>query len=168
MNDVIEVGDKLYKEANENTRMDTPSYVYEKVNNSNKRRVASLSKLSLYDWYKMEQYKNETDRILFNCSKKWNDIKVVDWAKKWDDDGRPGIVVFNPLSKSPYVHECDLCKKDVEYGKSVSILDTRKADGFKELVMQRSPKLIIVHEKCAVNLHREWEIQVEMEIENLR
>ena len=52
--DIIEVAEKLYYEANPNTKMDVPSMVYEKVENANKRRIKAQSKLSLYDWCKQE------------------------------------------------------------------------------------------------------------------
>jgi hypothetical protein len=52
MNDIIEVAEKLYYEANPNTKMDVPSFVYEKVERANIERIKSKSKLSLYDWYK--------------------------------------------------------------------------------------------------------------------
>ena len=49
-NSVIEVAEELYRRANPATRMDTPSYVYEKIERANKRRLAANSDLSLYDW----------------------------------------------------------------------------------------------------------------------
>tara|TARA_R110002110_G_scaffold154720_1_gene348714 strand:- start:348 stop:518 length:171 start_codon:yes stop_codon:yes gene_type:complete len=54
MNDVIKVAEKLYKEANPNTRIDIPSFAYEKVESMNKKRMEALSKLSLYDWCKKQ------------------------------------------------------------------------------------------------------------------
>lgn len=58
-NDVIKVTEKLYYEANPNTMRDVPSFAYEQVEKSNRRRLLSNSKLNLYDWCKMElQNKN--------------------------------------------------------------------------------------------------------------
>lgn len=54
MNDVIVVAEKLYYEANPDTKMDVPSFVYEQVEKANKRRLMTGSKLSLYDWCKKE------------------------------------------------------------------------------------------------------------------
>jgi len=54
MNDVIEVAEKLYYEANPTTKMDVPSYAYEQVEKANKRRLEARSELSLYDWCKKE------------------------------------------------------------------------------------------------------------------
>ncbi len=54
MNDVIEVAEKLYYESNPNTKMDVPSFAYEKVELANIRRIKAQSKLSLYDWCKKE------------------------------------------------------------------------------------------------------------------
>lgn len=54
MENITEVAEKLYYEANPNTRMDVPSFAYEKVEKANKRRVLSGSSLSLYDWCKKE------------------------------------------------------------------------------------------------------------------
>ena len=59
MNDVIEVAEKLYYEANPNTRMDVPSFAYEQVEKANNRRVRANSKLSLYDWCKAELLNNQ-------------------------------------------------------------------------------------------------------------
>lgn len=56
LNDVIYVAEKLYYEANPETKMDVPSFVYEKVEAANKKRLASGSELNLYHWYK-ENYK---------------------------------------------------------------------------------------------------------------
>lgn len=53
-NDVITVAEKLYHEANPNTKMDVPSYAYERVEAANKRRIKSNSKLDLYTWCKHE------------------------------------------------------------------------------------------------------------------
>ena len=53
-NDVIEVAEKLYYEANPTTKMDVPSYAYEQVEAANKRRRNAKSELSLYDWCKLE------------------------------------------------------------------------------------------------------------------
>ena len=54
MNDIIQVAEKLYYEANPNTKMDVPSFAYEKVEASNRRRIKAQSNLSLYDWCKKE------------------------------------------------------------------------------------------------------------------
>jgi len=54
MQDIIEVTEKLYYEANPNTKMDVPSFAYEQVEAANKRRIKSYSKLSLYEWCKQE------------------------------------------------------------------------------------------------------------------
>ena len=54
MEDILEVTEKLYYEANPSTKMDVPSFAYEKVEAANKRRVKAQSKLSLYDWCKKE------------------------------------------------------------------------------------------------------------------
>lgn len=53
MNDVIKVAEKLYYEANPMTKMDVPSYVYEKVESANKKRMSENSGLSLYDYCKL-------------------------------------------------------------------------------------------------------------------
>ncbi len=53
-NNVIETTKKLYYEANPNTKMDVPSFAFELVEKSNKRRIEAKSALSLYDWYKFE------------------------------------------------------------------------------------------------------------------
>ena len=53
-NSVIEVAEKLYREANPNGTMDTPSFAYEQVSMANVRRLNAASGLSLYDWCKME------------------------------------------------------------------------------------------------------------------
>jgi len=54
MDDVIKVAERLYREENPNTNMDTPSYVYEKVEKSKKRKSEANSELSLYDWFVLE------------------------------------------------------------------------------------------------------------------
>lgn len=54
MKDIIKVAEKLYYEANPSTKMDVPSFVYEKVEAANRRRIKAKSKLSLYDWCKKE------------------------------------------------------------------------------------------------------------------
>lgn len=54
MSDVITVAEKLYYEANPNTKMDVPSFAYEQVELANKRRKHAQSELSLYDWCKQE------------------------------------------------------------------------------------------------------------------
>ncbi len=53
-NDVIEVAEKLYYEANPNTKMDVPSFAYEQVEKANFRRYRALSELTLYEWCKKE------------------------------------------------------------------------------------------------------------------
>ena len=52
MNDVIEVAEKLYYEANPDTKMDVPSFVYEAVETENKKRKEANSSMSLYHWCK--------------------------------------------------------------------------------------------------------------------
>lgn len=59
MNEVIEVAEKLYYEANPTTKMDVPSFAYEQVEAANKRRIAAQSNLSLYDWCKQEMNKTK-------------------------------------------------------------------------------------------------------------
>lgn len=54
MSNIIEVAEKLYYEANPSTKMDVPSFAYEKVEEANKRRIKAQSELSLYDWCKKE------------------------------------------------------------------------------------------------------------------
>ena len=54
MSDIITVAEKLYYEANPNTKMDVPSFAYEQVESANKRRKNAQSELSLYDWCKQE------------------------------------------------------------------------------------------------------------------
>lgn len=54
-NNVIQVAEKLYYEANPNTKMDVPSFAYEHVEKANKRRIASGSELNLYNYCKKEQ-----------------------------------------------------------------------------------------------------------------
>ena len=59
LNDVIEVGDKLYYEINPNTKMDVPSFFYEKIE-SLKGRWVYLSDIStLYDYCKKELIKTD-------------------------------------------------------------------------------------------------------------
>ena len=60
MSDIIKVAEKLYYEANPNTKMDVPSFVYEKVEAANSRRIKAQSKLSLYEWCKNELSTNAT------------------------------------------------------------------------------------------------------------
>ena len=57
MEDVIKVAEKLYYEANPDTKMDVPSFAYEQVEKANKRRFEAMSELSLYDWCKKEFHK---------------------------------------------------------------------------------------------------------------
>ena len=52
--DVIEVAEKLYYEANPNTKSDVPSFAYEQTEKANQRRFVAQSKLTLYDWCKQE------------------------------------------------------------------------------------------------------------------
>jgi len=59
MSDIITVAEKLYYEANPNTKMDVPSFAYEQVEAANKRRIKANSELSLYDWCKMELDKKQ-------------------------------------------------------------------------------------------------------------
>lgn len=54
MDDVIKVAERLYREANPDTKMDTPSFIYEQVEKAKKRKVEAGSNLSLYDWCEME------------------------------------------------------------------------------------------------------------------
>lgn len=58
MSDIITVAEKLYYETNPNTKMDVPSYAYEKVEAANNRRIKTQSKLSLYEWCKKEMESN--------------------------------------------------------------------------------------------------------------
>jgi hypothetical protein len=55
MDDEIKVAERLYYEANPNTKMDVPSFVYEQIRAANRRRIFANSYLSLYDWCKKEQ-----------------------------------------------------------------------------------------------------------------
>ena len=57
-NNIITVAEKLYYEANPNTKKDVPSFAYEQVETENLRRIKSQSKLSLYDWCKQELNNN--------------------------------------------------------------------------------------------------------------
>jgi len=52
--DIIQVAKRLYREANPNSKMDCPSFVFEKVEKANERRLKAKSSLSLYDWCKKE------------------------------------------------------------------------------------------------------------------
>jgi hypothetical protein len=53
--EVIEVAEKLYREANPDSKMDVPSFAYEMVDRANKRRLlANRLDMSLYDYCKME------------------------------------------------------------------------------------------------------------------
>lgn len=54
MNDIITVAEKLYYEANPDTKSDVPSFAYEQVEGANKRRIKAQSNLSLYEWCKKE------------------------------------------------------------------------------------------------------------------
>lgn len=53
-NDIIKVTEQLYYEANQNTKMDVPSFAYEQVEKAKKRLINSKSDLTLYDWCKKE------------------------------------------------------------------------------------------------------------------
>lgn len=55
MDDIIKITEQLYREANPDGNMNVPSYAYEQVEASNKRRIAAGSPISLYDWCKLEQ-----------------------------------------------------------------------------------------------------------------
>lgn len=59
MSDIITVAERLYYEANPDTKMDVPSFAYEQVEAANKRRKDAKSELSLYDWCKFELSKNK-------------------------------------------------------------------------------------------------------------
>lgn len=61
MSDIITVAERLYREANPNTKMDTPSFAYEQVESANRRRKEANSDLSLYDWCKMELSKKSNN-----------------------------------------------------------------------------------------------------------
>lgn len=54
MSDIVTVAEKLYYEANPNTKSDVPSFAYEQVEGANARRRAARSSLSLYEWCKQE------------------------------------------------------------------------------------------------------------------
>ena len=54
MNDVIEVAEKLYREANPTGNMDTPSSIYEKIEQLDRVRISVESELNLYDWCKLK------------------------------------------------------------------------------------------------------------------
>ena len=56
--DVITVAEMLYYEANPGSRSDVPSFAYEQVRESNRRRVTAMSDMSLYDWCKKELKRN--------------------------------------------------------------------------------------------------------------
>ena len=58
-NDIIQVAEKLYYEANNNTRMDVPSFAYEQVERANRRRFEAKSELTLYAWCKLELSKSK-------------------------------------------------------------------------------------------------------------
>lgn len=59
LNNVIHVAERLYYEANPNTRMDVPSFAYEQVEKANYRRLDANSLLNLYDWCLYELSKNK-------------------------------------------------------------------------------------------------------------
>ena len=51
-NDVIQVAENLYYEANPNSKMDVPSFVYEKIEGQYIKWRSADSELSLYEWCK--------------------------------------------------------------------------------------------------------------------
>lgn len=56
--EVIQVARKLYHEINPNTVFkEPPSFVFEKVEKANERRIKAKSSLSLYEWCKKEMKK---------------------------------------------------------------------------------------------------------------
>ena len=59
MNDIVEVAEKLYYEANPTTKKDIPSFVYEQIEKADKRRFEARSELNLYDWCKLELITNK-------------------------------------------------------------------------------------------------------------
>lgn len=63
MSDIITVAERLYYEANPNTKMDVPSFAYEQVEAANKRRHLAKSELSLYDWCKKELSEKKPKQI---------------------------------------------------------------------------------------------------------
>jgi hypothetical protein len=52
-NDTIEVAESLYYEANPNTKMDTPSFVYERVEKWQREWMVNPQGMNLYDWIKL-------------------------------------------------------------------------------------------------------------------
>lgn len=57
-NDVMQVAEKLYYEANPNTPMDVPSFAYVQVEKQNILRMAHRSNMNLYEWCKYQMGKN--------------------------------------------------------------------------------------------------------------
>ena len=52
-NNTIKVAEALYYEANPNTKMDVPSFVYERVEKWSKEWIVAKNDMTLYDWIKM-------------------------------------------------------------------------------------------------------------------
>lgn len=57
--DVVDVGNKLYYEANPDAKSDVPSFVYEQVETANRKRIEAKSNLNLYDWCKLVMEENK-------------------------------------------------------------------------------------------------------------
>ena len=53
--DVVEVANALYREKNPNTKMDTPSSVYEIVEKWKNEWMTTKTPLSLYKWIKLNK-----------------------------------------------------------------------------------------------------------------
>lgn len=68
LNDVITVTKKLYYEANPDTKMDVPSYAYERVEQAQKRQwmTAGTSLLTLYDFckYELDNWHNQINKTI--------------------------------------------------------------------------------------------------------
>jgi hypothetical protein len=54
-NNIINVAQRLYYEANKESKKDVPSFVYESVENYNIKRIEEKSELTLYDYIKIKQ-----------------------------------------------------------------------------------------------------------------
>lgn len=52
-NDIIQVTEKLYYEANPSTKMDVPSFAYEMVEKLNNKKFQEKSELDLYEYCKL-------------------------------------------------------------------------------------------------------------------
>jgi hypothetical protein len=52
-NDIIQVAEKLYYEANPSTKMDVPSFAYEMVEKLNNKKFQEKSELDLYEYCKI-------------------------------------------------------------------------------------------------------------------